>query len=433
MPKHLNLARPLFRSKIAEQELLTGATRSMPSVSLKSLRRGFSEGALIILLLAAAAFLYWPTLYVAGSRMDEATLLVYPELMLQGKIAYRDFETFYPPANLCTLAAAFRVLGIRITTERVVGIMYRLALFAGLYATARAWGKIAAAGVVAIAAFVLMPLWLFANAWIMALALALGSLSLLARSLPLRTGFGTLIAGLLGGFAILFRIDIAPAVVVSGTALLLCLQPGKWRMYALGFILGCAPLLFWVVKAGVGRVIENLFLYPVVYSSPGRRLPLFGEKAEIPFYLCAIVSLRRFLFSLVVQRHHKNEEEPIASCCLPSNVWVCVDFHRFCGALSPSVRRWSRLVTFALLPVLAAATLALKNKSDARPRGGSFDDECRVLMSYGYSRIEPAFSTELPDRLVRSAAPSTWRWAENTLCVELSNADAQSVTRYLPP
>jgi len=91
---HLNFARPLFRSKIAEQELLTGATRSMPSVSLKSLRRGFSEGALIILLLAAAAFLYWPALYAAGSRMDEATLLVYPELMLQGKIAYRDFETF---------------------------------------------------------------------------------------------------------------------------------------------------------------------------------------------------------------------------------------------------------------------------------------------------------------------------------------------------
>jgi hypothetical protein len=247
----------------------------MPSVSLKSPRHGFNEGALIILLLAAAAFLYWPTLYVAASRMDEATLVVYPELMFQGKIAYRDFETFYPPANLCTLAAAFRVFGISITAERVVGIIYRLALFAGLYATARGWGKIAAAGVVAIAAFVLMPLWLFANAWIMALALTLGSLSLLARSLPLRTRSGTLTAGLLGGFAILFRIDIAPAVAVSGTALLLCLQPRKWRMYALGFIFGCAPLFLWVVKAGVGRVIENLFLYPVVYSSPWRRLTAF--------------------------------------------------------------------------------------------------------------------------------------------------------------
>ena len=78
-------------------------------------------------------------------------------------------------------------------------------------------------------------------------------------------------------------------MIVSGAVLLLCLQPGKWCIYALGLILGFAPLLFWVVQAGFGRVIENLFLYPVVYSSPGRRLPLFGENAEIPFYLCAIV------------------------------------------------------------------------------------------------------------------------------------------------
>jgi len=208
--------------------------------------------------------------------------------MLQGKIAYRDFETFYPPANLCTLAVAFRIFGISITTERVVGIVNRLVLFAGLDVAARSWGKIAAAGVVAIAAFVLLPLY-FANAWIMALGLALGSLSLLARSLPLPARSGTVIAGLMGGFAILFRIDIAPAVIVSGAVLLLCLQPGKWCIYALGLILGFAPLLFWVVQAGFGRVIENLFLYPVVYSSPGRRLPLFGENAEIPFYLCAIV------------------------------------------------------------------------------------------------------------------------------------------------
>ena len=172
------------------------ATTSMPSVSLKSLLRGCSEGALVVLLLSAAAFLYWPALYAAGSRMDEATLLVYPELMLQGKIAYRDFETFYPPANLCTLAAAFRLFGISITTERVVGIVYRLVLFAGLYVAARSWGKIAAVGVIAIAAFVLLPLYLFANAWIMALGLALGSLSLLARSLPLPARSGTVIAGL---------------------------------------------------------------------------------------------------------------------------------------------------------------------------------------------------------------------------------------------
>ena len=336
----------------------------MPSVSLKSLRRGFSEGALIILLLAAAAFLYWPALYAAGSRMDEATLLVYPELMLQGKIAYRDFETFYPPANLCTLAAAFRIFGISITTERVIGIVYRLALFAGLYVAARSWGKIAAAGVVAIAAFVLLPLY-FANAWIMALALALGSLSLLARSIPLPARSGTLIAGLMGGLAILFRFDIAPAVIVSGAALLLCLQAGKWRLYALGLILGCAPLLFWVVKAGVGRVIENLFLYPVVYSSPGRRLPLLGDKAEIPCYLCAIVSSAILLFVSGAAATWQKRGEPdrallLALGCLA----ICVTPQVFQRA-EPFHAAMVAPVTFALLPVLAAAPLILKKSKFA--------------------------------------------------------------------
>jgi hypothetical protein len=68
-------------------------------------------------------------------------------------------------------------------TERVVGIFYRLALFGALYTAARRWGKIAAAGVVVIAMLVILHLWLFAIAWIMALALAVSSITLLARSL----------------------------------------------------------------------------------------------------------------------------------------------------------------------------------------------------------------------------------------------------------
>jgi hypothetical protein len=401
----------------------------MPSVSLKSLRRGFSEGALIILLLAAAAFLYWPALYAAGSRMDEATLLVYPELMLQGKIAYRDFETFYLPANLCTLAAAFRVLGISITTERVVGIMYRLALFAGLYVAAHAWGKIAAAGVVAIAAFVLLPLSLSANAWIMALALALGSVSLLAQSLLSPARSGTVIAGLMGGFAILFRVDIAPAVIVSGAALLLCLQAGKWRLYALGLILGCAPLLFWVVKAGVGRVIENLFLYPVVYSSPGRRLPLLGEKAEIPLYLCAIVSSAILLLvSGAAATWQKREEHNRVLLLALGCLAICVTPQVFQRA-EPFHAAMVAPVTFALLPVLAAAPLILKKSKFAPLLAGLMTAACfSILFSIcpGSSEI---FDQSLHNQLVRSELLEYMaRGGERSFPLS-SPIDARAVTR----
>jgi hypothetical protein len=380
--------------------------------------------------LAAAAFLYWPASYAAGSRMDEATLLVYPELMLQGKIAYRDFETFYPPANLCTLAAAYRVLGISITTERIVGIMYRLALFAGLYVAARRWGKIAAAGVVAIAAFVLLPLYLFAIGWIMALALALGSVSLLARSLPLPARSGTVIAGLMGGFAILFRVDIAPAVIVSGVVLLLCLQPGKWRSYALGLILGCAPLLFWVVKAGVGPVVENLFLYPVVYSSPGRRLPLFGENAQIPAYLCAIVIAAILLLVSGAVATWRKRGEPdrvlllalgcLAICVTPQVFQRAEPFHA--AIVAP--------VTFALLPVLAAASLVLKNKLTLAPLlAGLMTAACFSILfsiSPGSTQI---FDLSLHNQLVRSELPEYMARGGQRSFPLSSPIDAQSVTR----
>jgi len=269
-------------------------------------------------------------------------------------------------------------------------MVYRLALFAGLYVAARSWGKIAAAGVVAIAAFVLLPLY-FANAWIMALALALGSLSLLVRSIPLPARSGTLIAGLMGGLAILFRFDIAPAVIVSGAALLLCLQAGKWRLYALGLILGCAPLLFWVVKAGVGRVIENLFLYPVVYSSPGRRLPLLGDKAEIPFYLCAIVSSAILLLVSGAAATLQKRGEPdrallLALGCLA----ICVTPQVFQRA-EPFHAAMVAPVTFALLPVLAAALLILK-KSKFAPLLGGFDDSGLFQYSiFDLPRIERDF------------------------------------------
>ena len=362
--------------------------------------------------------------------MDEATLLVYPELMLQGKIAYRDFETFYPPANLCTLAAAFRLFGISITTERVVGIVYRLVLFAGLYVAARSWGKIAAVGVIAIAAFVLLPLYLFANAWIMALGLALGSLSLLARSLPLPARSGTVIAGLTGGLAILFRVDISPAVIVSGAVLLLCLQPGKWLIYAFGFILGCAPLLFWVVKAGVGRIIENLFLYPVVYSSPGRRLPLFGEDAEIPFYLWLIVGAALLILVNGAVATSQKRGEPnrvlllalgcLGVCVTPQVLQRAEPFHA--AMVAPA--------TVAMLPVLAAAPLVLKNRLKLAPLlAGLMTLACFSILFSICPGPRRLLDQSLHNELVRSeAAEYMARGAERSFPLS-SPVDAQSVTR----
>jgi hypothetical protein len=60
-----------------------------------------------------------------GSPMDEGSLLVYPELIGRGALPYRDFETFYGPANLYVLKTVYSFFGINVIIERSVGLLYR--------------------------------------------------------------------------------------------------------------------------------------------------------------------------------------------------------------------------------------------------------------------------------------------------------------------
>ena len=56
----------------------------------------------------------------AGLPMDEGTLLVYPQLVLDGRIPNKDFESFYGPGNLWILAGAYAAFGDTVVVERVV-------------------------------------------------------------------------------------------------------------------------------------------------------------------------------------------------------------------------------------------------------------------------------------------------------------------------
>lgn len=252
------------------------------------------ESLFVVLLLVALVFFYRPAFYIAGSRMDEAVLLVFPELLLHGKVPYRDFETFYGPANLWVLAGAFRAFGATVEIERIVGFTYRFVLFAALYFAVRRWGKAAAIGVVMIAAFVLLPLGSLANAWIMALALLLASMVLMTTQLTALDDHpaGAIIAGLIAGVAVLFRFDLAPAMIASAAVLLFASKPRQRYAYCIGLLGGGSPLLIILLRAGLRNVVDNLFLYPVIYANAARRLPLFGTSwALYPLAVTAAAAL----------------------------------------------------------------------------------------------------------------------------------------------
>src|SRR5439155_2964883 len=86
------------------------------------------------LLIIAVVLPMWASFEQPALSMDEGALLVYPEQILKGKLPYRDFETFYGPANPLLLSAAYATCSPSVISERAVGLVYRLLILVALFA-----------------------------------------------------------------------------------------------------------------------------------------------------------------------------------------------------------------------------------------------------------------------------------------------------------
>ena len=249
-----------------------------PAISLdpRTTRRNTVVAAALVLLVLLFAF--WPAYESGAGLMDEGMILIYPEMLLRGKLPYRDFETFYGPANPAVLAGVFSVFGTDIFVERTIGLIYRMLILVAIFAIVQKWGRTLAVGCVFLTGCLLLPTYICAYAWFGAMVCALWSLWASSKTESLtRCFFG----GLLASCALLFRVDVGPAIVLSGLPLFLAMSwSGRWR-YLGGAVVGLLPLGLLTVAAGVGPVLDNLFLTPVIHSSPARRLPLFSAEAYL--------------------------------------------------------------------------------------------------------------------------------------------------------
>jgi hypothetical protein len=234
--------------------------------------------ALLILLVG-----FWASFEKAGTAMDEGMLLIYPELVSHGQIPYRDFETFYGPANPYFLAGAFQLFGTHIFTERGVGLLYRVIVMVAIFGIVRRWGTVFGTGGMLIAGALLICTDLPASAWIAGVGCVLVSLWVVSSSHFRGRYF---LAGSLAGLALLFRPDLGPAVVLSALPFLWWAVWRERGHYFVGVAISLLPLAIVTLLAGVGNVWDNLFFYPVIVSNPGRRLPLFFAA---PFVLRLLV------------------------------------------------------------------------------------------------------------------------------------------------
>ena len=232
-----------------------------------------------------------PLLDAPALPMDEGTLLVYPEQILKGKVPYRDFETFYGPGNIHALAGVYSIFGPSLQVERLVGLAYRLLLLSGVFMLGRRRSMTCAVFCTAVAALVSFVPTLTAFAWLGGVAALLWCLLILAG--PPQT-WRAAVAGLLGAVALLYRQDLGLALIAAALPLWLLLPSKNRWVFLAGLGVGLTPYLVYAAIAGLRPLIDNLFVYPVLVTGPGRKLPLrfeypgAGGIVLLHFIACAV-------------------------------------------------------------------------------------------------------------------------------------------------
>jgi len=212
-------------------------------------------------------------MWKAGGPMDEGMVLAYPERILHGALPYRDFETLYAPGNLYFLAGVYSLFGVDLTVSRVVGLIYRLAFFAGLFCVGMRFGPGTALGMTLFAMAITICGMSGALAWWGALGCAVWAIYLLGCSRILS-------GGVLMCAALWFRHDLILGLLPA--CLLFFMGFTVFQRRRLLLVVGCsAVLLIWLVSAvGWQALWGNLVISPAL-TAPYRKLPVLNAPPDL--------------------------------------------------------------------------------------------------------------------------------------------------------
>ena len=214
-----------------------------------------------------------------GPPMEEGFMLVFGERLLHGDVPNRDFLHLYGPGGVWTLAGAFKVFGVSLVVERIIGLAQIVGIIAGIFVLAWPWGrKVALSGAIVTAFVIIPPIGLTALAWDGGVALGLFGLAAALGARRARTERARHALAITGGAllaaALLYRPDLVVAVALAGIFLVRGLDRGVRTRLLIGF--GAVLSLFIVhfAMAGLGDSIQGMVIDPVFHLRGGRRLPL---------------------------------------------------------------------------------------------------------------------------------------------------------------
>jgi hypothetical protein len=223
-----------------------------------------------------------------GPPMEEGFMLVFPERLLHGDLPHKDFLHLYGPGSLWVLAGWFKAVGVSITAERVFGFAQLAGIVFGVMALARPWGRrVAVASGLLGVLLTMTAIGLTALAWDGAVALLVASVWcglrarrwLTAAELPAgqahqaRAGRLLTVAGVLAGWALLFRPDVIVATTLGTLAILAGLGWDRWKRWLYGAVPVLSLYLVHLALSGPGNVIRGMLIEPVFDLRGGRSLP----------------------------------------------------------------------------------------------------------------------------------------------------------------
>jgi hypothetical protein len=237
---------------------------------------------------------------------DEGLLLSNSNMLLMGKMPFRDFYTNYPPGIFLVIAGIWKLFGISVHSARWLGIAFHagIALVCGLLAGKMAGRRFSflAAGLVALWLSVLSAI---PFAWLAGLFVALGATLLLARTFTEDSSRASApAAGVAVGLVSYFRHDLFMYLAISLCGLLVLrvvtstdfrLHQKPWsRVSRVALAAAVTVAIFWIpilLVAGAKRVADDLYFDQVHYVMPARTLafpPLLELRSRYRVVLPAV-------------------------------------------------------------------------------------------------------------------------------------------------
>lgn len=226
-----------------------------------------------------------------GPPMEEGFMLVFAEQFLHGAVPNKDFLYLYGPGSVWLLAGVFKVFGVSLLAERLVGLAQLLGIIFGVFfLVLRAWGRrLAALGATITALIILPPIGLTALAWNGAVAFGLLGIVAGIASTRARTSRGAnglaATSGALFGLALLYRPDLIVAVVLVAVFLMphLARRARGWLAIGSGALLSL--YLVQIAMAGLHNTYEGIIVIPLFNLRGGRHLPVPPRPSQFDGFL----------------------------------------------------------------------------------------------------------------------------------------------------